>query len=137
MQAGFQTEEIGSIEVGGETWRRLKVTFPDNIKSHTREQISCLADEAFLEKIELQDRVLLVVGTYEYEPSQGRWESGRRRQFRRLPRRGAKGGTVSPFHALHGNAISTAFGCTICFREADSRGQPEGFWGSVAQVHHQ
>ncbi len=33
---GFTCEEIASIQVEGETWRRLKVTFPDNVKSHTR-----------------------------------------------------------------------------------------------------
>ena len=33
---GFVTEEIASIQVNGEIWRRLKITFPDNIKSHTR-----------------------------------------------------------------------------------------------------
>src|SRR3984885_15071629 len=38
---GFATEEIAPIQVEGETWRRLKVTFPDYVKSHTREQISC------------------------------------------------------------------------------------------------
>src|SRR6202020_1417792 len=31
---GFTTEEIASIQVEGETWRRLKVTFPANVKSH-------------------------------------------------------------------------------------------------------
>jgi len=34
---GFTTEETPSIQVEGETWRRLKVTFPDTVKSHTRE----------------------------------------------------------------------------------------------------
>jgi hypothetical protein len=34
---GFVTEEITSTQVGGETWRRLKVAFPDHIKTHTRE----------------------------------------------------------------------------------------------------
>jgi len=38
---GFVTEEISSIQGEGETWRRLKVTFPDNVKSHSKEQISC------------------------------------------------------------------------------------------------
>ena len=38
---GFTTEEIPSIQVEGEPWRRLKATFPDTVKSHTREQISC------------------------------------------------------------------------------------------------
>src|SRR6266849_435740 len=42
---GFVTEEIAPIEAGGETWRRLKVTFPDHIKSHTRQQISCFGPD--------------------------------------------------------------------------------------------
>ena len=37
-----------------------------------------------------------------------RWQCGRRQHHRRLPRSGVKGGTVLPFHALHGSAISTA-----------------------------
>jgi hypothetical protein len=47
---GFATQEIASIEVDGETWRRLKVTFPDNIKSHTREQISCFGPDGLLRR---------------------------------------------------------------------------------------
>jgi hypothetical protein len=42
---GFVTEEITPIRVGGEPWRRLKVTFPDRIKSHTREQIACFGPD--------------------------------------------------------------------------------------------
>ena len=49
-QDGFQTEEITSIQVNGETWRRLKVTFPDHIKSHTREQISCFGPDALIRR---------------------------------------------------------------------------------------
>ena len=47
---GFTTEEISSIQVEGETWRRLKVTFPDSIKSHTREQISCFGPDGLLRR---------------------------------------------------------------------------------------
>jgi hypothetical protein len=47
---GFVTEEIASIQVDGETWRRLKVTFPDNVKSHTREQISCFGPDGLLRR---------------------------------------------------------------------------------------
>src|SRR5262249_33574696 len=36
---GFYTEEIAPIKVDGETWRRLKVTFPDTVKSHTKIQV--------------------------------------------------------------------------------------------------
>jgi hypothetical protein len=41
---GFATEEISPIQAEGETWRRLKVTFPDTVKSHTHEQISYASD---------------------------------------------------------------------------------------------
>lgn len=47
---GFITEEIASIEVEGETWRRLQVTFPDDVKSHTREQISCFGPDGLLRR---------------------------------------------------------------------------------------
>jgi hypothetical protein len=46
----FRTEEIASIEADGETWRRLKVTFPDTVKSHTREQISCFGPDGLLRR---------------------------------------------------------------------------------------
>ena len=45
---GFKTEEIAPINVESSTWRRLKVIFPDNVKSHTREQISCFAPSGLL-----------------------------------------------------------------------------------------
>jgi hypothetical protein len=47
---GFVTEEIWPIEVNGEPWRRLKVTFPDHIKTHTREQISCFGLDGLLRR---------------------------------------------------------------------------------------
>jgi len=49
-QEGFVTEEISSIQVESETWRRLKVTFPDSVKSHTREQISCFGPDGLLRR---------------------------------------------------------------------------------------
>ena len=56
---GFGTEEITSIQVGGETWRRLKVTFPDRIKSPTREQISCFGPDGLLRR---QDYTVDILG---------------------------------------------------------------------------
>ncbi|CAN5310026.1 hypothetical protein BH10PSE10_BH10PSE10_18200 [soil metagenome] len=35
---GFQTHEIEPWDENGETWRRLKVTFPANVESHSTEQ---------------------------------------------------------------------------------------------------
>src|SRR5690348_17780240 len=49
-RSDFGTEEISSIEVEGETWRRLKVTFPDTVKSHTREQIACFGPDGLLRR---------------------------------------------------------------------------------------
>jgi hypothetical protein len=41
--------QIPSIHVEGETWR-LKVTFPDIVKSHTRERISCFGPDGVLRR---------------------------------------------------------------------------------------
>src|ERR1700731_4605902 len=49
-QQGFATEEISSIQVDGETWRRLKVIFPESVKSHSREQISCFGQDGLLRR---------------------------------------------------------------------------------------
>jgi hypothetical protein len=47
---GFATEEIPSIQVEGETWRRLKIIFPTSVKSHSREQISCFGPDGLLRR---------------------------------------------------------------------------------------
>jgi hypothetical protein len=47
---GFFTEEIAPIQVDGERWRRLKVTFPDDVKSHSHEQISCFGPDGLLRR---------------------------------------------------------------------------------------
>ena len=49
-QPGFKTEEISSIQVDGETWRRLKIVFPENVKTHTRVQISCFGPDGLLRR---------------------------------------------------------------------------------------
>jgi hypothetical protein len=35
-------------KVDGEKWRRPTVTFPDEIKSHTRQQVSCCGPDGLL-----------------------------------------------------------------------------------------
>jgi hypothetical protein len=47
---GFVTAEIAPIEIDGEVCRRLQVTFPDHIKSHTRTQISCFGPDGLLRR---------------------------------------------------------------------------------------
>jgi hypothetical protein len=48
--ARFATEEIDPIDVDGETWRRLKVAFPEDIKTHTREQVFCFGPDGLLRR---------------------------------------------------------------------------------------
>ncbi len=55
----FVAEEISPIEVDGEMWRRLRATFPDHIKSHTRQQISCFGPDGLLRR---HDFTIDVVG---------------------------------------------------------------------------
>lgn len=47
---GFGTDEITPIDVGGEMWRRLEVTFPEDIKSHSRKQVFCFGPEGLLRR---------------------------------------------------------------------------------------
>jgi hypothetical protein len=49
-QDRFMTEEISPIEVDGETWRRLQVTFPDDVRSHTRQQNFCFGADGLLRR---------------------------------------------------------------------------------------
>ena len=49
-QPGFVTEEVAPIQVDGAEWRRLKVTFPDHVKSHTKEQISCFGPDGLIRR---------------------------------------------------------------------------------------
>lgn len=49
-QQGFVTEEIESIQAEDETWRRLKIIFPEYVKSHTRVQISCFGPDGLLRR---------------------------------------------------------------------------------------
>jgi hypothetical protein len=47
---GFVTEEIEPWEEDNEIWRRLKVVFPDNIASHTREQVTYFGPDGLLRR---------------------------------------------------------------------------------------
>jgi hypothetical protein len=47
---GFEVEEIGEWQEAGETWRRLKVTFPDNIATHSKQQVFYYDGEGWLRR---------------------------------------------------------------------------------------
>lgn len=47
---GFQTQEIEPWQENGETWRRLKVTFPDTVASHTKEQFTYFGPDGLMRR---------------------------------------------------------------------------------------
>ena len=47
---GFETAELEPWEEAGETWRRLKVVFPDEIASHTREQVTYFGPDGLMRR---------------------------------------------------------------------------------------
>jgi len=47
---GFETEEIGPWHEDGEVWRRLKVTFPDHIASHTKTQVTHFGPDGLMRR---------------------------------------------------------------------------------------
>jgi hypothetical protein len=55
---GFVCEEIAPWEEDGEQWRPLKVTFPDSIASHTRNQTSYFGPDGLLRRHEYTVDVL-------------------------------------------------------------------------------
>jgi hypothetical protein len=47
---GFESEEIEPWHENGEEWRRLKVTFPDHIASHTKTQITHFGPDGLMRR---------------------------------------------------------------------------------------
>ena len=47
---GFETEEIEPWHEDGEVWRRLKITFPDSVESHTRTQVTHFGPDGLMRR---------------------------------------------------------------------------------------
>ena len=47
---GFETEEIEPWHEDGEEWRRLKVTFPDQVASHTKTQVTHFGPDGLMRR---------------------------------------------------------------------------------------
>lgn len=47
---GFHPEEIEPWQEDGETWRRLQVTFPEHIATHSRQQVSYFGPDGLLRR---------------------------------------------------------------------------------------
>jgi hypothetical protein len=50
VMPGFATEELDPWQQGDETWRRLKVTFPEYLARHAREQIYYFGEDGLLKR---------------------------------------------------------------------------------------
>lgn len=55
---GFITEELSPWEEGGEQWRRLKITFPNYLACHCRDQISYYGPDGLLRRHDYNPEVL-------------------------------------------------------------------------------
>ena len=62
----FSSEEIAPIQADGETWRRLKVTFPDSVKSHTQIQTFCFGPDGLLRRHDYNVDILGVAPGFNY-----------------------------------------------------------------------
>ncbi len=82
---GFVSREIEPWHENGETWRRLEVTFPDYIKSHTRTQVTHFGPDGLMRR---HDYTVDILGgatganyTADYRTFQGIKMPTRRRIF--------------------------------------------------------
>jgi hypothetical protein len=48
--SGFLTEELAPWQENGEQWRPLKVTVPDSVASHSREQVAYFGPDGLLRR---------------------------------------------------------------------------------------
>jgi hypothetical protein len=55
---GFQTEELEPWEEADQTWRRLKVTFPDHVATHSKEQTFYLDADGLIRRHDYTTEVL-------------------------------------------------------------------------------
>jgi len=55
---GYNCEELSGWEENGELWRPLKITFPDRITTHTKEQVAYFGHNGLLRRLEYAVDVL-------------------------------------------------------------------------------
>lgn len=56
--AGVQTEELAPWQEGGQEWRRLRVSFPPDIATHSRENVYYLDDRGLIRRHDYTTEVL-------------------------------------------------------------------------------
>ncbi|MET7433640.1 hypothetical protein ABZT16_32480 [Streptomyces flaveolus] len=84
--AGFEAVELSPIAVEAETWRRLRVTFPDHIATHCREQVFYFGPDGLLRRHDYTPEVINAGAAAHfpsgYEEFDGIMVPTRRRVFR-------------------------------------------------------
>jgi hypothetical protein len=84
---GFATEEIESWNENGETWRRLKVTFPDSVATHSPVQVFYVGGDGLIVRLDYFANVTGGVPTAhymsEYRDFDGVRIATKRRAYRR------------------------------------------------------
>jgi hypothetical protein len=84
---GFSTEEIEPWNENGETWRRLKVTFPDSVPTHSPEQVFYISGDGLIVRLDYSVDVTGGIPTAhylsEYRDFDGIKIPTRRRAYRR------------------------------------------------------
>ena len=84
---GVETEEVEPWRENGETWRRLKVTLPPNIASHSTVQIFYFDTEGLLKRhdydVEVSGGTLAAHYVYQHEAFSGILVPTKRRVLRR------------------------------------------------------
>jgi hypothetical protein len=63
---GFSTEEIGPWDENGATWRRLKVTFPESVATHSPEQVFYVGNNGLIGRLDYFANVTGGVPTAHY-----------------------------------------------------------------------
>jgi len=86
---GFESKEIAPWHEGGETWRRLHVSFPKDFAYHTREQVFYFDEHGLLKRLDYQvdinEGVAAAHYVFDYKEFQGIRLPTRRLVYARNP----------------------------------------------------
>jgi len=86
---GVRTREIGPWQEDGQSWRRLHVTFPATIATHSLEQVFYFGDDGLLRRldytVEVNANAQIAHYTQGYKTFDGLAFPTRRRVYRRNP----------------------------------------------------
>jgi hypothetical protein len=88
---GFATEEIEPWNENGQTWRRLRVSFPESVATHSPEQIFYISGDGLIARLDYFAKVTGGVPTAHYMSDYRDFDGIRIPTRRRAYRRNADG----------------------------------------------